>query len=311
MREGGRLMGRLEGKVALVSGSAQGIGRAVAELFAEERALSSTRATSRTSRVARESRPVKLDVTKPDDWKKAVDAIVAKHGRIDMLVNNAGIVRAYGQVADTELEDFNAVVSVNLTGAFLGMKAVLPPMRKASKGSIINFSSIWGNVGVGGAAAYSAGKGGVRNLTKNAAQLCGGKHPGEFGPSGAHPYAAGRSPVGRDECGHRSRHPHAQDGNAARSRQCLPVPGERRFILRHGQRTHRGRRISRAVTCLTVVEFLPCLARSRGSPNCSKWINVRTRAARDATQKARLTRGAGQNNCLRRSRTSAPATLLI
>jgi NAD(P)-dependent dehydrogenase (short-subunit alcohol dehydrogenase family) len=169
MREGGRLMGRLEGKVALVSGSAQGIGRAVAELFAEERALSSTRATSRTSRVARESRPVKLDVTKPDDWKKAVDAIVAKHGRIDMLVNNAGIVRAYGQVADTELEDFNAVVSVNLTGAFLGMKAVLPPMRKASKGSIINFSSIWGNVGVGGAAAYSAGKGGVRNLTKNAA----------------------------------------------------------------------------------------------------------------------------------------------
>jgi NAD(P)-dependent dehydrogenase (short-subunit alcohol dehydrogenase family) len=168
MREGGRLMGRLEGKVALVSGSAQGIGRAVAELFAEEGALVHGGDVKDVAS-GKGIEPVKLDVTKPDDWKKAVDAIVAKYGRIDVLVNNAGIVRAYGQVADTELEDFNAVVSVNLTGAFLGMKAVLPPMRKAGRGSIINFSSIWGNVGVGGAAAYSAGKGGVRNLTKNAA----------------------------------------------------------------------------------------------------------------------------------------------
>ncbi len=161
-------MGRLEGKVALISGSAQGIGRAVAELFAEEGALA---CASDVKDVAsgKGIEPFKLDVTKPDDWRKAVDAIVAKHGQIDVLVNNAGIVRAYGQVADTELEDFNAVVSVNLTGAFLGMKAVLPSMRKAGKGSIVNFSSIWGNVGVGGAAAYSAGKGGVRNLTKNAA----------------------------------------------------------------------------------------------------------------------------------------------
>ena len=107
-----------------------------------------------------------------------VDAIVAERGRIDVLINNAGIVRAYGQVADTDLDDFNAVVAVNLTGAFLGMKAVLTPMRKAAKGSIVNFSSIWGNVGVGGAAAYSAGKGGVRNLTKNAAIRCLRKHSG-------------------------------------------------------------------------------------------------------------------------------------
>src|SRR5882757_7690594 len=161
-------MGRLEGKVALVSGSAPGIGRAVAGLLAEEGALVYAGDIKEVAS-GKGIEPVKLDVTQAEDWKKVVDAIVAKHGRIDILVNNAGIVRAYGQVADTELEDFNAVVSVNLTGTFLGMKAVLPAMRKARKGSIVNFSSIWGNVGVGGAAAYSAGKGGVRNLTKNAA----------------------------------------------------------------------------------------------------------------------------------------------
>jgi NAD(P)-dependent dehydrogenase (short-subunit alcohol dehydrogenase family) len=161
-------MGRLEGKVVLVSGSAQGIGRAVAELLVEEGALVYAGDIKEVAS-GKGIEPVKLDVTKAEDWKKVVDAVVAKHGRIDVLVNNAGIVRAYGQVADTELEDFNAVVSVNLTGTFLGMKAVLPAMRKARKGSIVNFSSIWGNVGVGGAAAYSAGKGGVRNLTKNAA----------------------------------------------------------------------------------------------------------------------------------------------
>jgi NAD(P)-dependent dehydrogenase (short-subunit alcohol dehydrogenase family) len=161
-------MGKLEGKVALVSGAAQGIGRAVAELFVEEGALVYA-GDIKDVASGKGIEPVTLDVTKPDDWKRVVDAIVAKRGRIDVLINNAGIVRAYGQVADTELDDFNAVVAVNLTGAFLGMKAVLAPMRKAGKGSIVNFSSIWGNVGVGGAAAYSAGKGGVRNLTKNAA----------------------------------------------------------------------------------------------------------------------------------------------
>jgi NAD(P)-dependent dehydrogenase (short-subunit alcohol dehydrogenase family) len=161
-------MGSLEGKVTLVSGAAQGIGRAVAELFAEGGALVYAGDVKDVAS-SKGIEPVKLDVTKPDDWKKAVDTIVAKRGQIDVLVNNAGIVRAYGQVTDTEVEDFNAVISVNLTGVFLGMKAVLPTMRKAGKGSIVNLSSIWANVGVAGAAAYSAGKGGVRTLTKNAA----------------------------------------------------------------------------------------------------------------------------------------------
>ena len=112
---------------------------------------------------------VKLDVSVAADWDRVVSAILAKHGRIDVLVNNAGIVACYEPIHGTDLESWNRVLAVNLTGSFLGMQAVLPAMRKAGKGSIINFSSIWGNVGVPGAAAYNAAKGGVRNMTKNAA----------------------------------------------------------------------------------------------------------------------------------------------
>ena len=161
-------MGRIKREGVRSSRRGHDIAAPIAELFADEGAIIYA-GDVKTVAGAKGIEPLTLDVTKPEDWKGAVDEITARHGRIDILVNNAGIVRAYGQVTDTELEDFNAVVSVNLTGTFLGMKAVLPIMRKAGKGSIVNFSSIWGNVGVAGAAAYSAGKGGVRNLTKNAA----------------------------------------------------------------------------------------------------------------------------------------------
>ena len=161
-------MNRLKGKVAIITGGAQGIGRAVAELFATEGAIV----------VAGDVKPappvqgvddVTLDVSSPSDWKRVVDAVIGQHGTIDVLVNNAGIVLNYGPVHATDLDSWNRVIAVNLTGSFIGMQAVLPAMRKAGKGSIINFSSIWGNVGVPGAAAYNAAKGGVRNMTKNAA----------------------------------------------------------------------------------------------------------------------------------------------
>ncbi|MEX3958780.1 SDR family NAD(P)-dependent oxidoreductase [Trinickia sp. EG282A] len=161
-------MDRLKGKVALVTGAAQGIGLAVAQAFASEGAVvfaGDVQPGKQTEGV----KPVRLDVSSNDDWQRAVAEIIEVHGRIDVLVNNAGIVACYEPVHGTDIESWQRVLAVNLTGSFLGMQAVLPFMRRAKQGSIINFSSIWGNVGVPGAAAYNAAKGGVRNMTKNAA----------------------------------------------------------------------------------------------------------------------------------------------
>ena len=161
-------MERLAGKVALVTGAAQGIGLAIARLFASEGAAVFA-GDVKASEPSDTFDVVELDVSAAADWERTVSTILARHGRIDVLVNNAGIVACYEPVHGTDLESWNRVLAVNLTGSFLGMQAVLPAMRKAGKGSIINFSSIWGNVGVPGAAAYNAAKGGVRNMTKNAA----------------------------------------------------------------------------------------------------------------------------------------------
>ncbi|NKL66486.1 MULTISPECIES: SDR family NAD(P)-dependent oxidoreductase [Rhizobium] len=162
-------MGRLQGKVAIVTGAAQGIGRAVAELFAAEGAQVIAGDVKKQPAALPGIVNQDLDVSDEANWKAVVDFTLQAHGRIDVLVNNAGIVFNYGQILDTSLADWNKVIGVNLTGSFLGMQAVLPAMRKARSGSIVNFSSIWGNVGVPGAAAYNAAKGGVRNMTKNAA----------------------------------------------------------------------------------------------------------------------------------------------
>lgn len=161
-------MDRLKGKVALITGASQGIGLSVAQIFAREGATV----------IAVDVKPASdckgfevhnLDVTSQADWSRVVESVIAKHGRIDVLVNNAGIVGCYETLDGTDLESWNRVLNVNLTGSFLGIHAVLPSMRAMRKGSIINFSSMWGIVGVAGAAAYAAAKGGVRNMTKNAA----------------------------------------------------------------------------------------------------------------------------------------------
>ena len=162
--------GRVEGKVAIVSGGVQGIGRATAELLAEEGA------TVIVGDIKEPDPPfesdsieyVEHDVADPDSWGKVVDDAVGKHGKVDVLFNNAGII-AYEPIEELELEAWNKVLEVNQTGVFLGMKTVAPVMRENGGDSIINSSSIWGNVAVAGAHTYHATKGAVRNMTKNAA----------------------------------------------------------------------------------------------------------------------------------------------
>ncbi len=109
-----------------------------------------------------------LDVASEADWAHATQNTLAKHGKIDVLVNNAGII-AYEALGELDMASWQKVVAVNQSGVFLGMKAVIPGMQKQKAGSIINVSSIWGNAAVPGAHAYHATKGAVLMMTRNAA----------------------------------------------------------------------------------------------------------------------------------------------
>jgi len=169
---------RLAGKVALISGGARGIGAATARLFAQEgarvvvgdvlepegRALEAE-LTGRGGQAAF----VSLDVTREGDWERAVAAAVSRFGKLDVLVNNAGIGGA-GRVEDTTLEDWHRVMEVNATGVFLGTKAAIPALRRAGGGAIVNISSQLGLVGMDDSSPqYQASKGAVRLLTKHTA----------------------------------------------------------------------------------------------------------------------------------------------
>jgi 3alpha(or 20beta)-hydroxysteroid dehydrogenase len=155
-------MGRLTGKVALVTGAAGGIGLATAELFAAEGAA----VVATDVRTGGELVP--LDVSSEEDWRRVVTETERRHGRLDILVNNAGIGAAEG-IVESSLESWNHVIAVAQTGVFLGMREAIPVMRRGGGGSIVNLSSIWGVTAVPGLAAYHAAKGAVRTLTKNAA----------------------------------------------------------------------------------------------------------------------------------------------
>lgn len=160
---------RLQGKVALVTGAASGIGHAVAELFLKEGAtVFASDITSPKPAYSAGIEAIKLDVTNESDWATAVDTIVKKSGRLDVLINNAGII-AYEPLHELDIKDWNKMIAVDQTGVFLGMREAVRVMRKQKSGSIVNISSIWGRAAVGGAHAYHAAKGAVRNMTKNAA----------------------------------------------------------------------------------------------------------------------------------------------
>lgn len=161
---------RLKGKIAIVTGAASGIGRAIAERFHAEGAsvivadLEVDEAFSGENRAS-----VRLDVTRERDWEETMGAVVQKFGTPDILVNNAGISgKTALLIKDLSLADWQRVLSVNLDGAFLGTRAALRAMA-GTGGSIINIASIHSFVAAAGTAAYSASKGGLTMLTKVAA----------------------------------------------------------------------------------------------------------------------------------------------
>ena len=162
---------RLKGKVALVTGASRGIGLGIVERFAEEGAIVYAGSTSNPPGVYPAGvTGVQLDVSSEAGWKAVIDRIMAEQGRIDVLVNNAGII-VYDPVHTLSLDDWNKVVAVNQTGVFLGMREAIPHMQHQKSGSIINVSSIWGNAAVAGAHAYHATKGAVGIMSKNAAMI--------------------------------------------------------------------------------------------------------------------------------------------
>ncbi len=169
-------MGRLADKVALVTGAASGLGKATAARLAQEGArvvctdLDAAAGEAAAKELGERARFQRHDVRDEADWERVVDDTLGGFGRLDVLVNNAGIV-VVRSVEDTTLEEWRRVMAVNLDGVFLGCKHGLRVMRERG-GSIVNLSSAAGLVGTPPFAAYSASKGGVRLLTKTVAAHC-------------------------------------------------------------------------------------------------------------------------------------------
>jgi 3alpha(or 20beta)-hydroxysteroid dehydrogenase len=165
-------MGKLDGRVAIITGGARGQGESEARLFAAEGAtvVVTDLLAEQGQRVAADIGGTFLrhDVTSEDDWSSVVEATLKAHGRIDVLVNNAGIYRK-GNLRNTTLEDYRQVIDINQIGVFLGMQAVAGAMIEAKRGSIVNISSIAGILGTPQSIAYGASKWAVRGMTKAAA----------------------------------------------------------------------------------------------------------------------------------------------
>jgi len=159
---------RLQGKVAIVSGAASGIGHAITTMFAEQGAVVYAADIAKGD-YAKGIHSLALDVASEDQWKAAVARIEKEQGKLSILVNNAGIVGTYDPIDTVSMADYNRIIAINQTGVFLGMRTCVPLMKKSTGGSIINISSIWGLVGAPGVSPYQASKGAVTLMTKNAA----------------------------------------------------------------------------------------------------------------------------------------------
>jgi cyclopentanol dehydrogenase len=166
---------RLQGKIALISGGARGMGAVEARLFAKEGAKvtigdvledEGRKLEAELNAMGAEVLFVRLNVTREADWQRAVEATLNRFGKLDVLVNNAGI-SGRGRVEDTAVEEWDRVMDVNAKGVFLGTKVAIPAMRRGGGGSIINISSQLGLVGTDHSSPqYQASKGAVRLLTK-------------------------------------------------------------------------------------------------------------------------------------------------
>lgn len=165
-------MNRLKGKIAIVTGAAQGMGAAHARAFLKEGAkvvltdLNDEKGQALAAELGEDSLFIKHDVTSEADWARVIEATEAHFGLVDVLVNNAGITQSKS-LLQTSLDEYRRIVEINQVSVFLGMKSVVPLMIKAGGGSIVNISSINGLVG--GAIGYTDSKFAVRGMTKAAA----------------------------------------------------------------------------------------------------------------------------------------------
>ncbi len=170
-------MGRVDGKIAIVTGGALGIGKATAHLLAREGAAVAVtdikeedgrETVAQITDAGHEAAFFEHDVASEDDWERVVASVQETFGAPDVLVNNAGIYRIE-PIEEVSVKDWRELMDVNVTGVFLGMKHCTPLMREQGQGSVVNLSSVAGLVGVAGHTCYGASKGAVRTMTKDAA----------------------------------------------------------------------------------------------------------------------------------------------
>jgi NAD(P)-dependent dehydrogenase (short-subunit alcohol dehydrogenase family) len=176
----GKSMDRVKDKVAIVTGGGGGLGRAEARLLAKEGAavvvsdLDEQAAEAVAKKIGAEGGTavfVQHDVSREEDWRSVIRRALEEFGKLDVLVNNAGII-LYKKIEETSLAEWRSVMSVNLDGVFLGTKCAIEAMKKNGAGSIINICSVAGLIGNPDASAYHASKGGVRAFSKAAAIEC-------------------------------------------------------------------------------------------------------------------------------------------